>query len=146
MTLSLNRVKSLKDLAAYTPKLLELHGSLEGKWEPELNQQEFFLALIDNFDNPESYYFGQLVDGELSYFVTLIPHSPKKTMFWLFYMNPKFRSETKEILHGLKEYMKARGYTTAYTQSTRTSSSYERWLEKFGAEKLAITYKFNLLK
>lgn len=141
--MNLNRITDLRDLAKYTPSLLALHESLEGKWEPELNQQEFFVELINNF-NKDSYFFGDFIEGELAYFATLLKQDSNKALFWLFYMNPKMRDETKKILHSLKDFMRKEGFSTVYTQSTRTSSSYERWLEKFGAEKLAIVYKFNL--
>ena len=139
----LNRILHLKNLAAYTPRLLELHTTLDGKWEPDLSQEEFFLALINNFGKG-GYYFGDFIRGDLAYFAVLLRETEKKATFWPFYMNPKLRTETKGILLALKDVMKSEGFSTVYTQSTRTSSSYERWLEKFGAEKLAITYKFSL--
>lgn len=141
--MNLNRITDIRALSSYTPKLLELHSTLEGKWEPEMNEQEFLAALIANFDK-SAYYFGELVNGQLAYFAVLLKDTDKKALFWLFYMNPTMRSETKGILLQLKALMKSEGFSTVYTQSTRTSSSYERWLEKFGAEKLAIIYKFNL--
>ena len=141
--MNLNRITDIRALSSYTPKLLELHATLEGKWEPEMNEQEFLAALIANFDK-SAYYFGELIGGQLVYFAVLLRDTDKKALFWLFYMNPSFRQETKGILLQLKALMKSEGFSTVYTQSTRTSSSYERWLEKFGAEKLAIIYKFNL--
>lgn len=141
--LTLNRITDLKELLKFAPKLLELHDSLEGKWEPDLNSQEFFISLLDQFDST-GYYFGDFAGKELAYFAVLYRQTNEKANFWLFYMNPNFRLETRGILLSLKEFMKSEGFSTVYTQSTRTSSSYERWLEKFGAEKLAITYKFKL--
>lgn len=141
--MKLNRIQNLKALAAFTPKLLELHAALDGKWEPELSHDEFFLELINSF-GPNSYYFGDFVDGELAYFAVILRDTNEKATFWLFYMNPKFRSETKGILTDLKGFLRSEGFSTVYSMSARTSSSYERWLEKFGAEKLAIVYRFKL--
>lgn len=142
--MKLNRITTLKQLALFSPKLLELHGCLEGKWEPDLTAHEFLATLIDNFEET-SFYFGQLAEnGDIQYFAILLPEDEKKAHFWLFYVNKSYREETREILFELKEQMRSKGFTTVYTQSTRTSSSYERWLEKFGAEKVAIVYKFKL--
>ena len=142
--MTLHRITSLKDLARFTPSLLKLHGELEGKWEPDLTSHEFLLELINHF-SPESFFFGDFDEnGELIYFVAILKQDSKKCMFWLFYMNKSFRDRTRDILNTLKDYFRKLGFTTVYSQSTRTSSSYERWLEKFGAEKVAIVYKFKL--
>ena len=141
--MKLNRITDLKQLKKYTPQVLALHSSLEGKWEPDLNQSEFFVELLNNF-NKDSYFFGDFVADELAYFAVLLKQTESKALFWLFYMNPKMRLETRGILNELKVFMKDQGFSTVDTQPTRTSSSYERWLEKFGAEKLAIIYKFKL--
>jgi hypothetical protein len=141
----LRRITTLKELATFTPKLLQLHKGLDGLWEPELNSHEFLANLIDKFDE-DAYYFGDFCsDGSLLYFAALIPHRERSAMFWLFYANKDYRNETRPLLFDMKAYIKKTGkYDTVYSQSTRTASSYERWLEKFGAKKLAITYKFNL--
>lgn len=140
----MNRIATIGDLAKFTPKLAELHASLDGKWEPDLTQQEFLSELLLNFTEG-AYYFGDFTqEGELTYFVAITQQGPRKALFWLFYMNPAFRETTKPLLNNLKGYLKNEGFDVVYSQSTRTASSYERWLEKFGAEKVAITYKFKL--
>ncbi len=126
------------------PKLVELHGSLEGKWEPDSTSAELLDDLLGNF-NPDSYYFADTTPlGDLVYFAALVRQTEDKALFWLFYMNKDFREQTKFLLEQMKTFMKGQGFSTVYTQSTRLASSYERWLEKFGAEKIAIVYKFNL--
>lgn len=142
--MDLHRITDLKDLARFTPKLLELHEGLDGKWEPDLSSHEFLCALIDHF-GPTSYFYGDLDEkGNIIYFVVILRQDEKSCLFWLFYMNKNFRDCTKQILNDLKEIFRSYGFSIVYTQSTRTSSSYERWLEKFGAEKVAIVYKFKL--
>lgn len=143
--MELHRITDLKDLALYTPLLLDLHEVLDGKWEPELSPHEFLSTLISRFDE-NAFYFAGKDESKLIYFAALFPQGGDKGLFWLFYMNNEFRDQTKIILHKLKDFMKARGITQIYTQSTRTASSYERWLNKFGANKVAIVYKFDLNK
>lgn len=109
-----------------------------------MSAQEFLSSLVEVFDE-HSYFFGDFSpSGELIYFAVILRENPHKSFFWLFYMNKNFREITKEILTGIKDFLRTEGFSVVYTQSTRTASSYERWLEKFGAEKVAITYKFNL--
>lgn len=142
--MSLRRITTIEQLSKFTAKLIELHGELDGKWEPDLSAQDFLVSLLDNFEST-SYYFGDFdKSGVLIYFVALIPQTKERALFWLFYMNKDHRQETKELLGQLKDFMKEQGFSTVYSQSTRTESSYERWLEKFGAEKVAIIYKFKL--
>lgn len=141
--MKLRKINDLSELSQFAPALIAQQASMEGKWEPDLTSEEFLAALFNQFDD-KSYYFGDFVNKTLLYFVAMLGQGNGKALFWLFYMNPSMRTETKAILLELKEFMKNEGYHTVYSQSTRTSSSYERWLEKFGAEKVAIVYKFKL--
>lgn len=141
--MNLTRITHLPDLAKFLPKVLALHHSLEGKWEPDLSSVEFFKALLQRWEDKD-YFFGSFHEEEIAYFAVVTRESKTKALFWLFYMNPSLRLETKGILDALKTFLKGEKFSIIYSQSTRTSSSYERWLEKFGAEKVAIVYKFNL--
>lgn len=140
--MNLNQIKTLKELVLYTPLLLELHEKLDGKWEPEMNSHEFLIELINRFDR--SWYFGEIVGGKLAYFATVTKQKDEKALFWLLFVNPEFRSETKILWEELKALLKSFGLSTIYTQSTRTASSYERWMKKLGAQRVAIIYKFSI--
>jgi hypothetical protein len=143
--MKVNRITTVAELCRYTPELVKIHETLEGRWEPDLSTDEFLSKLIELF-NPRTYYFGLLSDeGELLYFVTLLPEEPPKATFWLFYMNKNYRTETQTLLRELAQIMVMEGFHTIYSQSTRTEKSYERWLSKFGARKIATVYKFNLI-
>lgn len=140
----LSRITDFPTLSTFLPKLLALHAELDGKWEPDATGQEFISNLIESFEE-SNYFFGDFApNGEVMYFVVVTKQETGKGLFWLFYMNKAFREKTKILLNEVKDYLKAEGFSTIYSQSTRTSSSYERWLEKFGAEKVAIIYKFKL--
>lgn len=141
-----NRIDTLQELATFIPELVKIHESLEGRWEPDMSTDEFLAKLVELFRPGQTYYFGLLSDaGELLYFVTLLPEDKPKATFWLFYMNKDHRDETHQLLTDLAKWAVAEGYTTIYSQSTRSEKSYERWLSKFGATKVATVYKFNLI-
>jgi hypothetical protein len=141
--MELHQITDLKELALFTPQLMKLYSKLDGKWEPELTAHEFLGELISRFGS-DNYYFGQLVDDKLTYFAAITRQSETKALFWLFFVNPEFRNETRGLLEELKARMRAEGLTTIYSQSTRTASSYERWIRKLGATRVAIIYKFSI--
>lgn len=142
--MKLRRITDLKELAKFTPKLLELYDTLDGRWEPDSTSHEFLGDLISHFGE-DAYFLGDLDEkGEIVYFAVILRETDEKAFFWLFYMNKGYREVTKSILVLTKEFLRTEGFSVVYSQSTRTSSSYERWLEKFGAEKAAIVYKFKL--
>lgn len=143
--MKINPITSISELAKYVPELVRIHENLDGRWEPELGTDEFLAKLVQLFNPGKNYYWGLLNEkGELLYFVTLLPNDKPSAVFWLFYMNKDYRDETHQLLKDLSKWSIEEGYTTIYTQSTRTEKSYERWLSKFGATKVATLYKFNL--
>jgi len=142
--MTLRCLTKITELAEFCPKLVALHSTLEGKWEPDLTQGEFFISILNNFEQG-SYFFGDFTkEGEIAYFAVLAKENATRAFFWLFYMNAKLRTETKGILDDLRVFMKAEGFFTVCSNTTRMTRSYERWIQKFGAEKVAITYQFNL--
>ena len=144
--MKINRITTLQQLSLFVPALVEIHESLEGRWEPDMTSEQFLERVVEFF-KPMNYYFGALTtDGKLLYFVTLLPEDRPCATFWLFYMNKDYRDQTQSLLIDIKDWLLQEGYTTIYSQSTRTEKSYERWLNKFGATKVATVYKFDLLK
>lgn len=144
--MTVQRITSISDLSKFIPELVRIHESLEGRWEPDLSTDEFLSKLIELFNPSKTFYFGALTEkGELLYFVTLLPEEKPKATFWLFYMNKDYRTETHKLLGELRLWAIDQGYTIIYSQSTRTEKSYERWLSKYGATKVATVYKFNLI-
>ncbi len=144
LSLSLRRISSFEELLTYIPKLVAMYKSLDGLWAPELNEEEFVAELCALY-KPESYYFADCApDGEIMYFTCVYPQDSKKLFFWLFYMHPGYRYATKQLIFDMIAQAKADGYEVCYTSSTRKESSYERWIQKFGAEKLSVTYRIKL--
>jgi hypothetical protein len=141
----LHEVKTLQELSVLMPLLEELHQTLDGKWESDLTTQEFLCRLVQNFQN-EFVYFARLSPkGELIYFASIgtIKNSPSKKegFFWLFYLNPSYRESNAEVIQQLKDYMRDQGFKNVYLNTTRITSSYDRWVTKHGATKHSLTYK-----
>jgi len=141
----LRKIQNLRELSEFAPQLLDLHETLDGKWEPESSREEFAAQLLEHFGD-SSHYFGDFdpLTGKISYFAAILPQDKERCFFWLFYMNKDFRSVTRSVIDEIFAFLKSQGFSSFYTQSARLSSSYERWIEKLGGKKLAITYKFEL--
>lgn len=144
--MKISRITSFDELSKFIPELTRIHEDLEGRWEPDMTTAQFLGRLVEFFV-PRNYYFGELTpEGKLIYFITLLPEDKPCATFWLFYMNKDFRDITATLLENYAQWAVSEGYTTIYSQSTRSEKSYERWLNKFGATKVATVYKFNLLQ
>jgi len=142
--MTLKRISNIVELAQFLPELVRLHSDLDGKWEDELDQDTFFLKLLSNF-REDSYYFGELNDdGHLKYFIATLPQDREKALFWLFYMNPDHREETRALLGDLRGELKRLGFKEVRFSTTRLTKSYQRWVEKFGAEPYELIYKLHL--
>lgn len=140
----LNLITSYDELKTFIPALRKLYVEMDGKWEPDLTVDEFVLKLVDFF-GPDNYYFGKLTpEGEIVYFAALLADDQPKAIFWLFFMNKDFRTETQQLLFDMSDFMMERGYHIIYSRTGRIERSYERWLTKFGAKKHEVVYKFNL--
>ena len=142
--LTLNRLTTFEQLLEFIPNLTQMYEEFDGLWAPELDREAFIAEVMANF-GPKSYYFADKNEaGEVLYFTAVFPQDSKRLFFWLFYMNPKYRAETKRLIFDMIAVAKADGYVECYTSSTRKESSYERWIEKFGAEKMSVTYRIKL--
>lgn len=138
-------IVTLSDFTSFFPKIVSLHKELDGLWEPELTTDQFRDVLLEKFNSERHYFYGDFTPtGEVAYFAVLSDMGDDKILFWLFYMNKDFREVTKEIVNQLKVIFKDKGFNCAYSQSTRAESSYRRWIEKFGAQQLAIVYRIPL--
>lgn len=138
----LNKINTLGELAPYVPLLIDLFKKLDGKWESDLTEEQFFQTLLHNFTD-QNWFFGAIKDNSLVGFAVIIVDKPR-SFFWLFYMSPDYREETKDFLGQLKQYGKANGISQVRLSTTRTQPSYERWLRKFGATKHEIVYNIDL--
>ena len=128
---------------SFLPLLSVLHIELDGIWEPDLTQNDFLAALSNNFKE-ENFYFGDVKDGQLVYFVVLLKNTNDNCFFWLFYMNKDYRVYTKVLLEQLKLFAADLGFKTVDFVTTRMTKSYDRWVQKFGAKKQSLTYRLSL--
>lgn len=141
--MTLNQITKFEDLMSFLPLLGQLHHELDGIWEPDLGQNEFLASLSNNF-NAENYYFGDVHEGKLVYFVVILRSSNDSCFFWLFYMNKDYRQHTKALLLQLKQFARELGFKTVDFITTRMTKSYDRWVQKFGATKQSLTYRLVL--
>ena len=141
--MNLHKIESFNELLGFLPHLTALHSELDGIWEPDLSQAEF-AARVANAFTPGNHYFGQIENGHLVYFVILTKETDSKCFFWLFYMNKEYRQYTKSLLLELKQFAKDLGFITCDFSTTRLTKSYDRWVRKFGAEPICLTYRLIL--
>jgi len=141
--MQLHRITDFNELLGFLPHLVRTHAELDGIWEPDKNKEEFVSMLTNEF-KPSSYYFGEIKDKELAYFVVVLRETDKKAFFWLFYMNKNYRLQTRSLLLELHAFAKSLGFEEAELITTRLTKSYDRWISKFGWVQKAITYRLKL--
>lgn len=141
--MNLKRINTFDELLSFLPHLVKTHKDLDGAWEPDLTQEDFVAELTNRFRS-NAYYFGDVANGELVYFVVLTKSDASNCFFWLFYMNKEYRLHTKSLLLELKEFAKNLGFTQCDFSTTRLTKSYDRWVRKFGAIPITLTYRLPL--
>lgn len=140
----MRRLVTLDEFLPFLPKLTQKHAELDGKWSPELTPEEFASELISHFV-PSSYYFGDFdEDGSIGYFMNVVKESPKFMTFWLLFVNTSRRSESKQLVSSVLDQLRQDGVSQVQFRTTRLTSSYQRWVEKFNAQKYSLTYKIDL--
>lgn len=144
LSLKLHRIEDFAELLSYLPTLTAMYEEFDGLWAPELTKEEFVAELIASFKDTSYYFADRSPEGALIYFTAVFAETPKKLFFWLFFMNPAYRTATRQLIFDMIAVAKADGYEVCYTSSTRKEASYERWIEKFGAEKISVTYRIKL--
>jgi len=128
----------------FMPLILRVYKDLDGLWEGGTSMADFVQMLTDNFNPPNSHYYGIRVDDKLFYFVVIITTEPGIGTVWLFYVNKDKRQHTKAFLETLRAECKRNGYKRLNFCSARMTRSYDRWVTKLGAVKHSITYQLPL--
>lgn len=140
----MNRIKTLKELLEFLPVLSAKHTELDGLWCPELTTEEFASDLIRLF-TPDSYYFGELTpDGRLAYFANVVRENPKFMTFGLLFVDTSRRKESKQLVESILDLLRQDGITEVQFRTSRLTSSYQRWVRKFGAQPYSLIYKLDL--
>jgi hypothetical protein len=140
----IRQITKLSEFLPLVPRLVQLFDELDGLWEPDLDKNEFVNLLVTNFQNGSLTFIDFTHEGELKYVAVLNMENSELIHFWLFYMNKKFRTETKDVIQELIQLCKERGFKKIRLLTTRLTSSYDRWIEKFGGKKFAIMYQVDL--
>ena len=139
----MNKITKLEDFALFVPKLKELHQRLDGRWEIELNPEQFGDKLLQNF-RPVNAFYGEIINGELAYFIAVLNGEFPKVVFWLLYINVKYRDKSRYYVKQILDTSKLEGYKEVIFCTSNISSSYRRWVSKFGAKPSSINYKIIL--
>lgn len=141
--MNLKRVETFETLLSLLPSIAQLHSDLDGIWEPDLSREEFVAELTNKF-NSSNFFFADVEDGKLIYFVVMLRDTNERCFFWLFYMNKDHRHLTRDLLAQLKQFVKNLGFQVCDFSTTRLTKSYDRWVRKFGAEPICLTYRLIL--
>lgn len=139
----LRQITNLSEFLVLLPKLVRLSDKLDGLWEPDMTPGTFAARIMSVFQE-ESAFFIEEEGDEFKYVAVLHRDAEKTWYFWLFYMNPNFRSLTKDVIQEIKAFCQSRGIQTLRFSTTRTTRSYERWVTKLGATKYAIVYQWEV--
>lgn len=140
---NLHRVTSITDLLSWVPKLTRLFEDLDGLWEPDLSKEEFLNRLLNSFYSG-SFIFLKDSERGIVYVVVIEQETSTLAHFWLFYVNKDFREQTKNLIHDIIAFCKENHFAKIRFSTTRLTSSYDRWVEKFGAKKKFVTYEMEI--
>lgn len=141
--MQLHQITDFNELMGFLPILVRTHAELDGIWEPEKTKEEFVSTLTTEFKST-NYYFGAIENGKLAYFVVILRETDTKAFFWLFYMNKDYRLQTRQLLLDLKLLLHNLGFRRVELVTTRLTKSYNRWISKFGAQPVALTYRMEI--
>lgn len=135
-----------EELLNISPQLYALHKELKGKWEQDLNQDEFLVKLFNYFPIATFYYELRGVN-ELNYFIATLNDEKPMGKIWLFYLNPKSNLNSVELVNSLCSELKDQGYKEVEFNTKRMTKSYGQWTKKFKFETKPsyLTYKTKLL-
>lgn len=140
----IHRIESLTEMLELIPVITKLHKQLDGLWEPDLDDGEFVNELTNSCIHGGILFAEKAEDGKLKYVALLKPENAEHYVFWLFYMNPKFRDITRSVINELIDFCHHNKIRRVRWATTRLTSSYERWISKFGARKFAMLYQLEL--
>ena len=141
--MNLKRVETFEELLSLLPSVAQLHSELDGFWEPDLSREEFVAELTNKF-NASNFFFADVENGKLVYFVVVLRDTNERCFFWLFYMNKDHRHLTRDLLAQLKQLVKNLGFLVCDFSTTRLTKSYDRWVRKFGAQPHTLNYRIIL--
>lgn len=136
------QINTIQELITFAPKLVQLHHDLKGKWAPGQTSEDFLNSVFDKFLG--SYYYGEIKDDKVQYFMTIHPEDNYNVFFWLLYVDPHLRDHTKSMINYLREHFRSLGYSKVFFSATRFESSYRRWVTKLGAKPVSTTYMMEL--
>jgi hypothetical protein len=137
------RIKDYKTLIRFLKPLIKLHSELQLIWEPELNDEQFAASLLEHYSNG-GYYYGEIHNSKVLYFLAVIRVDDPIPLVWLLHVHHDVRGTSKEIVNSMLDDMRVLGKKQVSFEAHHLTSSYERWVRKFGAKKYSINYRVKL--
>ena len=137
----MKRVTKIEELIALGPELLRLHKECKGCWQPD-DSADFMQSVYKYFLG--SYIFVEHEGDNVSAFFYFYPMEAQHLHAWLAYVHPSIREKTKSYIAEMRKIVKADGYKTVSSATTRNHKSYKRWVSKFGLSFQYTVYKGDL--
>lgn len=136
-----NRIYTFEEFLKFVGPLIKLQ--LEIALAPDMNEEDFSYYLLKNFIEG-GYYYGKIEGGKVQHFLAVTQLGSDTPLVWILYVDKSSREHSKEILHNMLADLRKLGKKKAQCETTHLTSSYERWIKKFGAKKYSITYRIEL--
>jgi hypothetical protein len=140
----MKRISSFEEFVPFIELAVKTHKDLRGKWEPDMNENEFRRELIQNFNSNNLIFAETDGIGDLKYFIYIVFRD--EPWYWLLYVHPRYRYMSKNLVYeSLDEVKKSGNHKRVLFESFRLTPSYRRWVRKFkGTKPIAEIYEFNL--
>ena len=137
------RIKEYQDFVKFIKPLVKLHLDKDSLLAPDMGSEDFAYYLINHYVN-DSYFYGKLDDENVLYFLAVINLDSAMPLVWLLYVHHSVRGSSKELVNNMLDDLRKAGKTQVSFETTHLTSSYERWVKKFGAKKHSISYRIEL--
>lgn len=137
-------VTEFSEFVKILPQAVKAFADSFARWSREKDDRTLIAELVERFKEPNEFYCELLPNGEISYFFVILKFPPDLINFWVIYVNPASRDLTKPYVDYVLSKYKEEGYTLVEFSTTRLTSSYKRWADKFGAKPFSMTYHINL--
>lgn len=133
--MQIKQITDLGEFATLLPKLSELRKQRpECFWDPLCSDDKLKKDLLALFSLGFKAYSEER-EGQLLYFIMEAPFGTEKC-FAVLFVNTEIRVESKDLIRTAIKLADA----TVYFKTTKMTTSYRRWIGKFGAKQNAVIF------
>lgn len=140
----IKRITDIRELSEYFPFITKLFEDKPEIFDAD-NVEECLADLISRFSNPRNFFFGQITNGTVDFFLSAI--ETKRGSFELLvdlcYSNPHQYKHTLDWIEICKSHTSIRGFKKYYWQTGRLTRAYRRFMSKLKAKPIKIIYELN---